>query len=199
MSQAEAPITAAGVTTLLGALRAGDQGAADRLLTLLYPELRRLAGRYLRRERGDHTLQPTALVNEAYLRIFSSAAVDWQDRAHFFAVVARQMRRILVDHARTVRSQKRGGDQLKVSVEVLHDLPARPDHDLVSVDEAVSALEQEDERSARVVELRFFGGLTEQEIGQVLGTSVATVKRDWTYARAWLWTYLSSQADPSGG
>jgi len=198
MSQMEGQITAAGVTTLLGAVRAGDQDAADRLLTLLYPELRRLAGRYLRGERGDHTLQPTALVNEAYVRIFNSAPVDWQDRAHFFAVVARQMRRILVDHARTVRAQKRGGDQIKVSVEVLHDVAARPDHDLIGVDEALSALEREDERSARVVELRFFGGLTEHEIGQVLGTSVATVKRDWTYARAWLLTYLSEQADASG-
>jgi RNA polymerase sigma-70 factor, ECF subfamily len=189
----------AGVTTLLGRVREGDQDATNQLLTILYPELRRLAARYLQRERRGHTLQPTALVNEAYLRVFGSDSVDWNDRVHFFAVVARQMRRVLVDHARAVRADKRGGDAIKVSMDDAHDLSAHKDADLIDLDDGLEALAREDPRSAQVVELRFFGGLTEHEIGEALQIAVATVKRDWTFAKAWLFSYLEGDGGSGRG
>lgn len=185
------------ITTLLGRLREGDTAARDRLLDLLYPELRRIAAYYLRSERKGHTLQPTALVNEAYLRLLGGQPVEWQDRAHFIAVLARQMRRVLVDHARGIRADKRGGDAVKVALDEAQGV-ASVEHDVVAIDEALAELEREDSRASRVVELRFFGGLTEHEIAQVLGISVATVKRDWTFAKAWLLSYLEgSEGAPS--
>ena len=178
--------TAKEITGLLEQLRSGDGKAATRLMDLVYPELRRLAQRYMRRERPNHTLQATALVHEAYLRLFGSGPMEWQNRAHFFAVAAQQMRRILVDHARTLDARKRGGGDIKVSLEDAKELSVKPDQDLVALDETLKRLEALDSRAARVVELRFFGGLTEKEAAEVMGVSVATLKRDWEFARAWL-------------
>lgn len=163
-----------------------DPGAFDRLVPIVYDELRRLAGAYLRRERADHTLQPTALAHEAWMRLVDATKVVWRDRAQFLAIAARTMRQILVDHARAHRAQKRGGDAVRVT---LSDAPAgfgRPDLDLLAVDEALHALAELDERKARVVELRFFGGLTETEAAHALGVSQTTVENDWRFARAWL-------------
>lgn len=173
------------VTDLVVAGR-GDPGAFDRLVPIVYDELRRLAGAYLRRERVDHTLQPTALAHEAWLRLVDATRVAWRDRAQFLAIAARTMRQILVDHARAHQAQKRGGDAVRVT---LSDTPAgvgRPDLDVLAVEEALQALAELDERKARVVELRFFGGLTETEAAHALGVSQTTVENDWRFARAWL-------------
>ena len=175
------------VTTLFTAWRQGDPAAGDRLVTALYDELHRLATRYLRQERSDHTLQATALVNELYLRLFASDPVTWKNRAHFFAVAARTLRRILVDHARTRRAEKRGGAQVKLSLTEVNGWSEAPrNEDLLAVDAALDRLAELDSRLAQVVELRFFGGLHEDEVAEVLGVSAVTVKRDWKTARAWL-------------
>jgi RNA polymerase sigma factor (TIGR02999 family) len=173
------------VTVLLRAWRHGDQAAFARLTPLVYDELRRRARRYLHGERPDHTLRPTALVHEAYLRLVGLDGVDWQDRNHFFALAARQMRRILVDAARARRYQKRGGGAVNVAFdEALAVSPHDPD--LVALDDALALLARRDERKARVVELRFFGGLTNQEVAVALGISIDTVTRDWQMAKLWL-------------
>ncbi len=156
-------------------------------MELVYHELRRLAAHYLQNERSDHTLQPTALVHELYLKLFATEAMDWQDRGHFLAVAARQLRRIIIDYARAQHAEKRGGSRGKISLEEAHQVAVRMDDaQLVELDDALQRLEQLDTRAAHVVELRFFGGLTEKEVGQTLKISEPTVKRDWEFARAWL-------------
>ncbi|HTM32103.1 MAG TPA: sigma-70 family RNA polymerase sigma factor [Vicinamibacterales bacterium] len=177
---------------LLTAWGRGDLEARDALLPIVYAELRRRAAGYLRRERRDHTLQPTALVNEAYLRLAGQAQVSWKDRAHFFCVASQVMRRILVDHARARRAQKRPRQQLKVSLEELLVAAAPPPVDLLALDEALSELTTVDARLAQVTELRYFGGLSEQEVARVLSLSRATVTRDWQTARAWLYRRMTA-------
>ncbi len=179
------------VTGLLLAWREGDQTALDRLTPLVHAELRRLARHYLRLERPDHTLQPTALVNEAYLRLVDAHRVPWQDRHHFFGVAARLMRQILVDFARSHGYQKRGGHAQRVELEPSMALVEDRREDLVALDEALSALAAVDARKAQVVELRFFGGLSVEDTAAVLGVSTETVKRDWRLAKAWLRRTLS--------
>ena len=174
------------VTELLLAWSAGDQAALDRLVPLVYDELHRLAKSYMRTERAGHTLQTTALIHEAYLRLIDASHVKWQNRAHFFGVAAHLMRQILVRAARERGAQKRGGDAQQVSLdEALLVSPAK-DEDLVAIDEALSALAEVDARKAKVVEMRFFGGLTEEEIAFALRISPETVRRDWRIARSWL-------------
>jgi len=174
------------VTQLLGDWANGNKEALDKLLPLVYDELRRLADRYLRRERPDHTLQPTALVHEAYLRLVDQTAVRWQNRAHFFGIAANLMRQILVNHALSHRAAKRGGEASKLPLEEASNLSLERDVDLVALDEALARLATFDSRQSRIVELRFFGGLTVEEAAEVLGISPATVKREWTTAKAWL-------------
>lgn len=155
-------------------------------MPLVYDELRRLANHYLRQERSDHTLQPTALVHEAYLKLIDQSRVDWQNRAHFFGVAAQSMRRILVDHARSHRASKRGGVQQKLALDEAVDYSQPRDIDLLALDDALNLLAKLDERQSQVVELRFFGGLTIEETAAALGVSPATVKVDWSMAKAWL-------------
>jgi RNA polymerase sigma factor (TIGR02999 family) len=179
------------VTELLGQWRAGDANALDRLLPLVYRELRRVAGSYLRRERSDHTLQSTALVHEAYLRLAGPDAPEWRNRAHFFGVAANLMRQILVEHARAHHAAKRGGHAVKLSLEDAPDLPMTIDVDVLALDDAMQRLAQMDARQAQIVELRFFGGLSIEDSAEVLGISPATIKRDWTSARAWLYREIT--------
>ena len=164
----------------------GNRASADRLLSLVYDELRKIAGQYLRKEKSDHTLQPTALVHEAYIKLIDISDISWQDRAHFFAVSANIMRHILVDHARAKLAEKRGGDAHRISLEDADSLSSEPDIDLLAVDEALNELAKFDEQQSRIVELRFFGGLTIEETAHVAGISPATVKREWAMAKAWL-------------
>ena len=173
------------VTKLLRAWRAGDQPALERLTPLVYEDLRRRARHYLRGERANHTLTPTALVHEAFMRMLNIGQVDWKDRAHFLAIAARQMRRVLVDSARARRYQKRGGGAVRVTfAEDLAVIDRAPD--LVALDDALELLAQHDERKVRVVELRYFGGLSNEEIAEALGISTDTVMRDWKMAKMWL-------------
>ncbi|TMQ54829.1 MAG: sigma-70 family RNA polymerase sigma factor [Candidatus Eisenbacteria bacterium] len=174
------------VTRILRAWGKGDQQALEKLMPVVYGELRRLAQHYLRRERPDHTLQATALVHEAYLRLVDQRAVTWQNRAHFFGVAAQLMRRILVDHARRHHAAKRGGTALKVSLNDVVLAAEERAEDLVALDDALNRLAAMDPRQGRVVELRLFGGLTVEETAEVLRISPATVKREWTTAKAWL-------------
>ena len=181
------------VTRLLVRLTDGDRGVLDELLPLIYGELRRLAAGYLRRERVGHTLQPTALVHEAYLRLVDQTQVRWQNRAHFLGVAAQMMRRILVDHARGQRAEKRGGDFQKLSLDENIDVSGERASDLVALDEALQRLAEFDPQKARVVELRFFGGLSVEETAEVLGVSAPTVKRQWRMAKAWLYGQVQKQ------
>ncbi len=178
------------VTILLSALTRGDQDAGARLIPVVYNELRRLAGSYMRHERPDHTLQATALVHEAYLKLVEQQSVNWQSRAHFFGVAAQLMRRILIDHARGHLRQKRGGEYKKVSLNDAFIFSPEQSVELLAVDESLQRLAKLDERQARVVELRFFGGLSVEEAAAVLGISAKTVKRDWSVAKAWLYADL---------
>jgi RNA polymerase sigma factor (TIGR02999 family) len=181
-----------GVTQLLKDWSDGDQAALDRLMPLVYGELRRLANNYLRRERANHTLQPTALVNEAYLRLVDQRNARWQNRAQFFGVAAQLMRRILVDHARTHQAQKRGGsDQQRLSLTNVDRVAEKPEIDLLALHEALNELAELDPQQSRIVELKFFGGLSIEETAEVLGIGHATVERDWKMARAWLRSKLS--------
>ncbi len=182
------------VTALLQAWRGGDEAALGKLMPLVHGELHRLAHRYMRRERVGHTLQTTALVNEAYLRLIDVKQVKWQDRAHFFAIAADLMRRILVDYARTRAYQKRGGDMRKVSFDEALCITPEPETDLVRLDDALKALADFDSRKAKVVELRFFGGLSVEDTAEVLKVSPDTVKRDWRLAKVWLLTELTDGA-----
>ena len=181
------------VTALLQAWNAGDEEAGRRLIPLVYSELRRRAGGYLRRERPGHTLQPTALVHEAYLRLVGLQG-PWRSRSQFFGVASNLMRRILVDHARRRRAAKRDG--VRVVFDEAVQPAAEPELDLVRLDEALSELSALDARQGRLVELRYFGGLTLDEAAELLGVSLATVKRDWTLARAWLYDRLKDDARP---
>ncbi len=174
------------VTKILREVSGGNGEAPARLMPLVYDELRRLADHYLRRERPDHTLQPTALVHEAYLKLIDQTRVDWQNRAHFFGVAAQLMRRILVDHARRHQASKRGGFRQKLTLDEAVDYSQTRDVDLVKLDDALTALAKFDARQSRIVELRFFGGLTIEETAEALGISPATVKVDWSMAKAWL-------------
>lgn len=182
------------VTVLLGELRAGNSDAEARLLELVYPQLRKIATRHLRRERTGHTLQPTALVNEAYLQLAGQREKDWQNRSHFYAVAAQSMRRILVDYARTKKAIKRDGSRQQV--ELTDALVISDDRldEILSVDEALGRLAAFDPRRCRVVEMRFFGGMSEAEVADALGVSVRTVKRDWNVAKAWLHGELGKAA-----
>ena len=174
------------VTQLLADLQDGRPDSASQLIPLVYDELHRLAHRHMRQERPDHTLQATALVHEAYVRLVNQPQRTWQNRAHFIAVAAQVMRRILVDYARARRTTKRGSAPQRVPLEEPLLFTEEQSDDLVSLDEALHRLAQFDERQSRVVELRFFGGLTTDETAEVLGISSKTVKRDWAVARAWL-------------
>jgi len=176
------------ITQLLIDWGKGDQAALERLMPLVYSELRRLASNYLRRERVGHTLQPTALVNEAYLKLIDQKNAKWQNRAQFFGISAQLMRRILVDHARQRQAVKRGGsDQQRLSITSAQaDVIHQPEIDLLALNEALDELAQMDPQQSRIVELKFFGGLSIDETAEVLGISHATVERDWKSARAWL-------------
>ena len=175
------------ITQLLIDWGKGDQAALDRLMPLVYSELRRLASNYLRRERAEHTLQPTALVNEAYLKLVDQRNARWQNRAHFFGIAAQLMRRILVDHARQRQAVKRGGqDQQRLSITSAETVIKQPQIDLLALNEAMDELAQLDPQQSRIVELKFFGGLSIEEIAEVLSIGHATVERDWKMARAWL-------------
>jgi RNA polymerase sigma factor (TIGR02999 family) len=178
------------VSAILRAWSDGDQRALDRLTPIVYDELRRLARRYMRRERPGHSLQTSALVNEAYMRLVDYKRMQWQDRAHFFAVSAQLMRRILVEHARR-RNLKRGGRVVRVSLDDAATVGAEAASDLVALDDAMNALARLDARKARVVEMRFFGGLSVDETAAVLNVSPVTVMRDWTSAKAWLYRELT--------
>ncbi len=164
----------------------GNREALDKLMPIVYEELHRQAARYLKHERQDHTLQTTALVHEAYVRLIDQAGVRWQNRAHFYAIAAEMMRRILVDHARRRRAAKRGGDAVKVTLNEAVQADSEQNLDLIAVDEALNKLAGLDQQQARVVELRFFGGLNVDETAEVLGISERTVKRDWRVAKAWI-------------
>jgi RNA polymerase sigma factor (TIGR02999 family) len=182
------------VTELLVRWRGGDKAALDSLMPLVYAELRHIANHYLRRERSDHTLQSTALVHEAYVRLTQQDLPQWQNRAHFFAVAAQLMRQILVDHARGHRASKRGGDVYKLTLEDAENHAQLPDVDIVALDDALRSLSELDAQQSRVVELKFFGGLSVEDTAEVLGVSPSTVKRDWTTARAWLFRELNRSA-----
>jgi RNA polymerase sigma factor (TIGR02999 family) len=182
------------ITALLGQWQGGSQSALDQLTPLVYRELRRLAQSYLRRERPGHTLQGTALVHEAYLRLVDQRQVQWRDRSHFFALSAELIRRILVDHARSKMAEKRGGDQVKLSLEEGMDAPVPGDLDLIALDDALQVLARTDFQQSRIVELRYFAGLSIEETADVLHISPATVKRDWVIAKAFLKREMSRRS-----
>lgn len=187
------------VTALLEAWGHGDDGALGRLIPVVYRELRRVAHRYMARERMGHTLQTTALVNEAYLRLVDLHPFSWQDRVHFFAISARLMRRILVDDARARESLKRGGGAVHVSLDEVSPATREPDVDVLALDEALTKLTAFDSRKARVVELRYFAGLTVEETADALEVSPETVLRDWTIAKLWLLRELTCEARDTSG
>jgi RNA polymerase sigma factor (TIGR02999 family) len=182
------------ITLLLLRWREGDHTALNQLLPLVYDELRRLARHYLRRERGGHTLQSTALVHEAYLRLAGENPPQFQNRAHFFGIAARVMREILMEHARAQKAAKRGGGACRLTLDESIALPGQPDLDLLALDRALTELAALDEQQSRIVELRFFGGLTIEDTSEVMGISPATVKRDWVTARAWLYRAMTGEA-----
>lgn len=184
------------VTALLDDWSRGDRQALDRLLPLVYAELRRIAARQLRRERAGHTLQPTALVHEAYLRLVDQRQVDWRNRAHFFGVAAQVMRRILVDHARRHHATKRGDGVQHVSIEWAMETAATAEISVVALDDALGRLEKLDHGLAHIVELRAFGGLTIEEAAHVLKVSASTAKREWRTAKAWLTRELGPEGRP---
>src|SRR5215475_9510615 len=182
------------VTELLEKWSGGDDAALSELAPLVYQELRRLAHRQMGGERADHTLQTTALVNEAYLRLADQSNLNWQNRAHFFAVAARAMRRILVSYARSQRSQKRGGGALKMDLDEAAVVSPEESKEIVDLHEALERLATLDSRKAQVVELKYFGGLNYDEIAEVLKVSTVTVRRDWEFAKVWLYTELRGAA-----
>jgi RNA polymerase sigma-70 factor, ECF subfamily len=182
------------ITQLLAEWRDGNQSALDELYPLVYDELHRLARRYMSRERKGHTLQTTALINEAYVRLVDQKNVQWANRSHFFAISAQIMRRILIDHARRQRYAKRGGGAQQVSLEEVAAVIPEQGRELVRLDEALKSLAEMDPRRSQVVELRYFGGLNNEEIAGVLNVSENTVTRDWNMARAWLYQQLAENA-----
>jgi RNA polymerase sigma-70 factor, ECF subfamily len=183
------------VTLLLQRMDAGDNAAADQLVPLLYQELRRMAGAYLRHERPDHTLQPTALVNEAYLKLVDQKNVQWQNRSHFFGVASQLMRRILVDYARGHQAAKRGGGAGKLSLDEAMIASPQNAGSVLALDETLSRLSEVDPQLVRVVEMRVFGGLSIEETSAALGVSPATVKRNWSMAKAWLTREMGKKKD----
>jgi RNA polymerase sigma factor (TIGR02999 family) len=189
---------ASDVTQLLRRWQQGDQQASEELLPLVYGELRRLARRHLRGERGSHTLEATALVHEVYLRLAGGTELHWNDRVHFYAVAAQMMRRVLVDHARGRGAAKRGGSVVKVSLEEARDPAVESGPDVVALDDALKSLEALDLRKSRIIELRFFGGLTIEETAAVLEVSVPTVVKETRLARAWLHSQIVSGAAVDG-
>ncbi len=186
------------VTQLLLDWSHGDKAALDKLMPLVYDELRRLAHHYMGRERPGHTLQTTALVNEAYLRLVDQRSVQWQNRAHFFGIASQMMRRILVDHARSLHYKKRGGDLRQVSLDEALFVSEQRAADVLALDDALTALAQFDQRKSQIVEMRFFGGLSIEETAEVLGVSPGTVMRDWTLAKAWLHREISKEDQDEG-
>jgi RNA polymerase sigma-70 factor, ECF subfamily len=184
------------VTALLNRMRSGDRVAGDEVAGLVYEELHRIASREMRHEREGHTLQTTALVHEAYLRLAGSQSLEIQNRGHFFAVASRQMRRILVDHARSNGAQRRGGDALKVDLDKLQVAAAERSIDVILLDESLRELERLEPRAAKVVELRYFGGYTDKEVVEALGVSLATVRREWEFARSWLFDKMQGKREP---
>ena len=189
--------SAEGITQLLERWSNGEEKARDELMPLVYKELHRLAETYLRRERREHTLQPTALVNELFLKFSEQRSMNWQNRAQFFGVAAQFMRRILVDYARAHYAEKRGGDRFCVSLRNIAAFGAEPDADLLALHEVLNGLAEIDPTQARIVELRFFGGLTIKETAEVMGTSHATVEREWKMAKAYLKRELTRTKRPS--
>jgi RNA polymerase sigma factor (TIGR02999 family) len=181
------------ITRLLLAWGQGDQTALERLMPLVYGELRRLARRHMNRQRPGHTLQTTALVNEAYLRLIDSSQVQWQNRAHFFAVSAQLMRRILVDFARSRKSLKRGAEARQITLDDSLEVSSERGADMIALDDALNALAEMNPRQSQIVELRYFGGLSEEEIAEALKISPRTVRRDWSLARAWLYRELTQK------
>jgi RNA polymerase sigma-70 factor, ECF subfamily len=174
------------ITQLLERWDRGDQSALNELTPLVYAELRNVAAAYLRRERPDHTLQPTALVNEAYLRLIGKKHGEWQGRKHFYGIAARLMRQVLVEHARKHKAEKRGGVRVNVTLEDFEAVSNAPDVDILAIHQSLERLASFDEQQARIVELRFFGGLSIEEAAETLGIGHATVEREWNMARAWL-------------
>lgn len=186
------------ISRWLDEVREGRPAAIEALAPIVYGELRRLAHAYMGRERPDHTLQATALVNEAFLRLLQERHVAWQNRAHFCAIAANAMRQILIEHARRRHARKRGGDAVRVSADGLPVAAPQPSVEVLALDEALQRLAAHDQRRARVVELKYFGGMTIDAIAEVMGTSPATVKRDWLLARAWLRRELYGSAESHG-
>lgn len=180
------------VTIFLKAWGGGNREARDQLLVLVYKEMRKLAAKYLKQQRPDHTLQPTALVHEAYLKLIDTSEINWQDRAHFFAVAAQTMRNILVDHARALAADKRGGGMRKIALDEISGTSKKQDVDLIDLNDALERLAAQDELQGRLIELRFFGGLTIEDTAEVLKISPATVKREWAMARAWLFREMKA-------
>ena len=174
------------VTQLLKKVQDGNREALDKLLPMVYDELRRVASHQLANERPDHTLQPTALVHEAYLRLINQHSVDWQNRLHFFSIAAEMMRRILVTYAIAKKTEKRGSGATILALDEAVSFPNKPEIDLIALDEVLTKLAEFDEQQAKIVELKFFGGLTVEEIAEVLGVSVRTIGREWRAAKAWL-------------
>jgi len=187
------------ITQYLQDWRNGNASALDEILPLVYGELRKIAHRYRAKERGGHTLQTTEIINEAYLKLLNQKENDWQDRAHFFAVASRVMRNLLVDYARTKNYQKRGNGAEKVSLEDVALFTPEPDAQLLALDEALNRLAKFDERKSKLVELRYFGGLSALETAEVLGVSEITVKREWLKAKAWLYNELRSEPPAVAG
>jgi RNA polymerase sigma factor (TIGR02999 family) len=186
-------LTGDDLTGLLHDWCEGDKAALDRLTPIVYDELRRMAHRYIQSERDGHTLQTTALVNEAYLRLAGQQKVDWQNRAHFFAVTAQVMRHILIDHARRRRYAKHGGEMQQVSLDEANVMSPERATELIALDDALDELQQLDPRKSRVVELRYFGGLSLEETAEVLEISLMTVRRDWRAAKAWLFRRMKDE------
>lgn len=183
------------VTLLLAAMSAGDEEARDRAIALVYSELHLLAGSYMRKERQDHTLQATALVNEAWMRLANQDRVEWTGRAHFFGIAAQAMRRILVDHHRRRTAARRGGGEAPTLLDIHHLDDGADPLDLMELDQALEELAEMDHRAARIVELRYFGGLSVEESAEVLGISAPTVKRDWRAAKAWLFRRMGGDTE----
>ena len=184
------------ITDLLKGWRGGDEAALDKLVPLVYDDLRRIAARQLRRERPNHTLQPTALVHEVFLKLVDQNRIQWQNRAQFFGIAAQLIRRILVDYLRTRQAEKRGGASVTIALGDAVAEPSQPDLDLVRLDEALQSLAAKDQQQSQVVEIRFFGGLSIEETAEVLGISPSTVKRDWLAAKAWLYREMSRSLSP---
>lgn len=181
------------VTLLLNRMRNGDSEAGDQAASLVYDELHRIAAREMRRENKGHTLQTTALVHEAYMRLAGAGSLEIQNRGHFFAVASQQMRRILIDYARSSNAQRRGGGAIQVDLDQLQIAIVPRSVDVLSLDEALRELERIDPRAAKIVELRYFGGYTDKEVVEALGVSIATVRRDWEFARSWLFKQMQGE------